>query len=244
MLSISQLFSSSKENKDHPYIPRHINLSGNIVSFSIPENFSLDFPADNLVEDLNINNQNVFAKNNSFTLLRRWCDFKDNSFFSKNMGTMMMTIHVYKTNDSSVDISHPIGFIKTLLLEMERRDKEENEERSESDKVYFPEFYQSFIEKMFNNQKWLRGGAADTNETQMAFHEWKQITPDHYLGVEFHFAPNSNIRMRTFLDTYCRDMLEKIMSTFDIIYSNENPIKLKLENNSQLNLKQLIEELD
>ena len=244
MLSITQLFGSSKDNNEFPYMPRQINLSGNIIKFSIPENFSKDMPADDLVEILNINDLNIFEKNNSIMLLRRWWDFKDDSFFAKDVGSMMMTIHIYNTEGSSEDISHPIGFTKILLLEMEKREKEENKGRSESDKVYFPEHYQSFFEEIHNKQKWLRGGAADTNETQMAFHEWKQITSNHYIGVEFHFAPNNNISMRSFVDTYCRDMLEKIMSTFDIIYSNENTIKSKLENNSQLKLEQLIKELE
>lgn len=39
-------------------------------------------------------------------------------------------------------------------------------------------------------------------------------------------------------------MLEKIMSSFDIIYSSENTVKSKLENNSQLKLEHLIKELD
>ncbi|MCW8987895.1 MAG: hypothetical protein OQK75_09535, partial [Gammaproteobacteria bacterium] len=85
-------------------------------------------------------------------------------------------------------------------------------------------------------------GAADTYETQMAFHEWKQITAENYIGVEFHFAPN-NIPMREFVDTYCRDMMEKIMSTFDVIYSAENAIKVKLEANSHLQLEKLVDEL-
>ena len=244
MLSITQLFGSSKEKKEHPYLPRQINLSGNLVNFSMPENFSLDFPADDLVDVLNLNDEKLFQDKKPITLLRRWWDFKDDSFFAKDVGTMMMTIHIYKTKNSSEDISHPIGFIKVLLAEMERRDKEENEGRSEPDKVYFPEFYQSFGEKIHNNQRWLRGGGADTRETQMAFHEWIQITPIHYMGVEFHFAPNTNIAMRKFLDTYCRDMLEKIMSSFDIIYSSGNSVKLKLEKNSQLKLDKLIEALD
>ena len=244
MMSILKAFGFSQEKQDYPYMPRQINLSGNIVKFSIPENFSLDFPADDLVEVLNLNDEKLFQDKKPITLLRRWWDFKDDSFFAKDVGSMMMTVHIYRTKNISEDISHPIEFIKILLVEMERRDKEENEGRSESDKVYFPEFYQSFGEKIHNNQRWLRGGGADTYETQMAFHEWIQINFNHYLGVEFHFAPNTNISMRPFVDTYCRDMLEKIISSFDIIYSNENPIKLKLEKNKQLELKKLIEELE
>ena len=244
MLSISQLFGSSKESNEHPYMPRQINLSGNIINFSISENFSKDLPADDLVENLNINDSSIFEKNKPITLLRRWWDFNDDSFFSKNVGTMMMTIHIYQIDGSSEDISHPIGFIKTLLTEMERRDKEENEGRDKADKVYFPEFYQSFFEEEHNNQKWYRGGAANSKETQMAFHQWKQITPNHFLGVEFHFSPNNNTEMRTFIDTYCRGMVKKIMSSFDVIYSGENTIKFKLENNSNLSLDALIKQLN
>lgn len=244
MLSITQLFASSKDNNESTYMPRQINLSGNIINFSIPENFSKDMPADDLVEKLDLNDKNLFNKTNSVALLRRWWDFKDDSFFSKNVGSMMMTIHVYKVKKSDEDISHPIGFINVLFEEMERRDKEENIGRDESTKVYFPEHYQSFFEKIINNQKWIRGGSSDANELQKAFHEWKQITPKHFIGVEFHFAPNNSIGMRPFLDTYCRDMLEKIMSTFDVIYSNDNPIKAKLEKNSQLNLEKLIKKMD
>jgi len=244
MLSLTKLFSSSKENVDHPYMPRQINLSGNIVNFSIPENFSLDFPADDLVENLNINDQNVFAKNNSFSLLRRWWDYKDDSFFAKEVGTMMMTIHVYKTEDSSEDISHPIGFVKTLLFEMEKRSKDENEGRKGDDIIFYPEHYQSFIQLQYNNKNWLSSGAGTMYEKDKAFYYWIPVSPKNYLAVEFHFAPNSNISIRPFIDNYCRDMLEKIMSSFDVIYSSENSIKIKLEKNSRLKLDELIKELD
>ena len=243
MLSISQLFGTSNDTT-YPYMPRQINLSGNIVSFSIPENFSKDMPADDLIENLDLDNENTFKNANSITLLRRWWDFKDDSFFSKEMGSMMMTIHVYKIESTDKDISHPIGFVEILLEQMEQRDKEENKGRDASSKVYFPEHYQSFFERTHNNKKWIKGGAADTYETQMQFHEWKQITPNVYIGVEFHFAPNNKISMRTFVDTYARGMYEKIMSTFDVVYADENSIKEKLEKNSNLKLEELIKKLE
>lgn len=245
MLSITQLFGSSKENNDFPYMPRQINLSGNIVNFSMPENFSKDFPADDLIESLNLGDAKLFEKNNSLTLLRRWWDFKDDSFFSKNIGSMMMTIHVYKSLDESKDISHPIEFVNLIMLDMKRRDKDENEGRAESEKVLFPlDYYMLYVERNYNNQRWLRSGSATEDESQMIFHYWIPLTAHNYIAVEFNFAPNNNISMRTFVDTYCRDMLEKIMSSFDIIYSSENTIKSKLKNNSQLKLEQLIKELE
>lgn len=127
---------------------------------------------------------------------------------------------------------------------MEKRDHDENAGRNEETKVYFPEFYQSFFERIHNNQKWLSGGGSDANYTQVAFHEWRQITHSHFMGVEFHFAPGNNISMRNLIDTYCREMMEKIMSTFDVIYANENTIKAKLEANSHLQLEKLADKLN
>lgn len=244
MLSITQLFASSKDDNEFKYMPRQINLSGNIVNFSIPENFSKDMPADDLVENLNLNDNSLYDKTNSVALLRRWWDFKDDSFFSKNVGSMMMTIHVYKSLDENKNISHPIDFVETLMLDMNQRDKNENTGRPENEKVHFPtDYYMLYVERKYNNQRWLRSGSGNEDESQMIFHYWIPITPKNYMAVEFNFAPNDNIAMRTFIDTYCRDMLEKIMSTFNVIYSNENPIKAKLENNSKLKLEKLIDEL-
>lgn len=76
----------------------------------------------------------------------------------------------------------------------------------------------------------------------MIFHYWKAISENYYMAVEFHFAPNNNIQMREFIDGYCRDMLEKIMTSFNVIYADENTIKTKLEANSQLKLKELVDE--
>ena len=101
------------------------------------------------------------------------------------------------------------------------------------------------MQKKFNRLTWLRNATGTFDEKQITYHYWIQLTNHHYITVEFNFAPNNNVSMRNFIDTYCRDMLEKIMSSFDIIYSSENTIKSKLENSSQLKkLEQLIKELD
>ena len=244
MLSITQLFASSKETKKHPYMPRQINLSGNIVNFSMPENFSKDFPADDLIEEVKLENKNLFDRGKPVELLRRWWGFKSDSFFSNEIGVMMMTMHVYEINDISKNISHPIEFIEAIQKDLTERDKDENLGRSEEFKVVYPTSYDSYVQKKFNRLTWLRNATGTFDEKQITYHYWIQITNKHYLTVEFNFAPNNNISMRSFIDIYCRDLLEKIMSSFDIIYSNENTIKYKLENNSQLKLEQLIKELD
>lgn len=244
MLSILKAFGLSQDKQNHPYMPRQMNLSGNIVNFAIPENFSLDFPADDLIEVLNLNDEKLFQDEKPITLLRRWWDFKGDSFFAKDFGSMMMTIHVYEIADKQKNISHPIGFIQSIQSDLEKRDKEENSGASEEFKVIFPSSYDGYVQKKFNRLTWLRNATGTFDEKQITYHYWIQLTNQNYITVEFHFAPNNSISMRSFIDTYCRDMLEKIMSSFDIIYANENTIKLKLEKNSQLDLKKLIEKLN
>jgi len=244
MLSITQMFGMSKDNKEHPYMPRQINLSGNYVNFSMPENFSTDFPANDLVEIVNINNEKAFEINNSIELMRRWWDFKDNSFIAKDVGSMMMSIHVNEVLDTSRDISSPVEFIQVILLDMAKRDDEENKGKSEETKTHYPEDLQSFVERKYNKQRWISSGSGTFDEITKVFHFWIPVTEKNYLSIEFNFAPNNNISMRPFIDEYCREMMRKIMGTFDIIYSSENTIKSKLEKSSQLKLEQLIKELE
>ena len=185
MLSITQMFGMSKENKEHPYMPRQINLSGNHVNFSMPENFSMDFPAEDLIESIDINNSKTFNQNNSVELLRRWWDFKDNSFISKNIGSMMMTVHVNEVLDKSKDISHPIEFIQVLLLDMAKRDNEENVGKAEETKTHYPEDLQSFVERTYNKQRWISSGSGTYDETTKMFHFWIPISNQNYLSIDF-----------------------------------------------------------
>ena len=244
MLSISQLFGVTKENKEPPYMPRQINLSGNFVNFSMPENFSKDFPARDLIESVNLENNSILKEGKPLELLRRWWDFKDNSFIAKDVGNMMMTIHITEIQDKSKNIGHPVEFISNILIDLAVRQKEENKERTEKNLVYYPEDYQSFVERIYNKQRWVSSGSGTMDETSKAFLYWVPISEKTYLTVEFNFAPDKNIPMRVFIDDYCREMMRKIMSSFDVIYAEENPIKSKLEKNSQLKLDALVKELE
>lgn len=239
MLSISQMFGMTTTKEETSYQARQANLSGNYVSFSMPENFSKDFPAEDMIERLNLNDGSFFENNKPVTIIRRWWDFEDSGLFSRSVGTMMMSIHVYKIQDESKDISHPQKLIDNIFLDMQLRDKQENSGRAFEDRVLFPSYYQSFVEKRFNNQRWLRAGSANENESIMTFHYWIPLTEKHYITVEFNFAPDSRIAMRKFIDTYCRDMVEKIMASFDVIYSHETNFKAQIDKNSQLKLEDL-----
>ena len=240
MVSLSQLFNFSKASDDIPYMPRQINLSGNIVHFSIPENFSRDFPAEPMIEKLDLDQVGLFAEGKPIELLRRWWDFKTDSFFSRNIGTMMMTIHVYHTPKTLAPISNTVTFMDNIIEEMKKRSEFTNKNRSKENLVYYPKYYQSFSLEEYHNSTWLSSGSGTATEDEKAFYYWKPVTNTTWLETGFHFVPNNNIGMREFIDGYARDMLEKIMATFDISYSKDNTIKNKLDKISQLEFQQAI----
>ena len=243
MLSISQLLGFTKENVDSPYMPRQINLSGNIVNFSMPENFSKDMPADDLVESVNLNEVKNL-KDKPAELLRRWWNFSDNSFFKKETGTLMMTMHLYNSSNANNDISHPVKFVEVLLNEMERRSQEVNVSRSSENKIFFPEYYQSFVQEKHGRLSWISSGSGTMDEDEKVFYYWLPVSETQYIEVGFYFSPVNSMPVRQFIDDYCRAMIEKVLSSFDVIYSPENKIKAKLEKNSQLKLEKLVEELE
>src|SRR5690606_36028018 len=76
MLSVlTQLFSSpAQANGENKLHPRQINLSGNIFHFSMPEDFSRDMPAANMVEVLEITDLKKFDNPEYGNLIRRWWD--------------------------------------------------------------------------------------------------------------------------------------------------------------------------
>ncbi len=225
MLSLSQLFNISRADEEVPFMPRKIDLSGNIIYFAMPENFSKDFPAEPLVEKLDLENPELFINGKSVELLRRWWDFKTDSFFSRDAGTMMMTMHVYRAPETVPGIIDIKSFLDILLIKIKERYDEENIGRKNEEIKYFPEYYRSFYTEENNGQTWIRGGASTEDESQVEFHRWRPINSKYYIGVEFHFAPMSNLSMREFIDGYAREVLDKIMDTFRIEYAKDNAIK-------------------
>lgn len=68
---------------------RHVNISGNVLSFAMPENFSGEMPAEPLIETLNLN---ALTKESSGLLLQCWWDIKEPVFFGKALGSTKMDL--------------------------------------------------------------------------------------------------------------------------------------------------------
>ncbi len=57
LATITKAFGLSSPPEQYPLQPRQINLSGNIVHFSMPENFSRDMPAEDMKETINLDDR-------------------------------------------------------------------------------------------------------------------------------------------------------------------------------------------
>ena len=241
MLAVfSKVMGFSKPQDKPPLIPHQINLSGNILYFSIPENFSTNFPADDMLESVNLTNKNLFINPDKFTLLRRWWDFKDNSFFPKDVGTIMMSIYIKeKPKNSDKNLLEPLGLIGTIINDFKTQDNTKKN-RNNSDTALYPDFYEAFSIGTFNRNNWINYPMENPeNHTHDIFHAIT-ISEKNYVVVHFSFAPVNTIDVRSFIENYGREFMNEIMNSFDITYviGSQLPSIIK----QPVNLPELIEE--
>ena len=241
MLSIlSQLFSSSagagEKNKFHP---RQINLSGNIFHFSIPEDFSKDMPAANMVEALDISDSKKFDNPEYGNLIRRWWDIKEPGWFGKNLGTVMMDISVQRVFENKqkmvhnrpYDIRDRFDFMLMLNDGYHQRYDELNKQMGltpEGVEPYSSSFSSMLGRKILSNQrehnlngqKWIEDGIVAPRSLIIILA--LPITDQAYIEASFTYSKNDNVNYRHFVDTAVAKMAT-IQQTFQLNYTDGNP---------------------
>ena len=223
---------------------RSVDLSGNVFQFAMPEDFSRDMPADDLVERLDISDPSIFSDPDNSTLIRRWWDIKEPGFFGKKLGTVMMNISVRKVPDNTLrwlnseayDATDRLSFMLMLTedAQLKHPNNRYNVEVTPENQpfLYFvpglvtmvgDKLHPSFLDERFGGQVWTRYSVP---APQSLFIENYAIpmTLDAYLEVGFYFSPNDNVSVRHFLDS-ARNKLDPIRETFRIQYSTDNSVK-------------------
>lgn len=77
IISLSLLSHLAQAEKKDMLLPRHINLSGNMFHFSMPDDFNKDMPAADMVKWLDINDLNKFDNPKYENVIRRWWNIKE-----------------------------------------------------------------------------------------------------------------------------------------------------------------------
>ena len=240
---ISKAFGMARPPQDLG-ATRSVDLSGNVFRFSMPEDFSRDMPADDLVERLDISDPSIFVDPDKGTLIRRWWDIKEPGFFGKKLGTVMMNVSVRKVADNtqhlldsaSYDVRDRLSFMMMLtedaqLKHPNNRFAVEVTPENEPFLYHVPglatmvgeKLHPSFRDERFQGQVWTRYGVSAPNSVLIVNYTIP-VTLDVFLEASFYYSNNDNVVARHFRDI-AREKIHPILDTFIIRYPANNPVK-------------------
>ncbi len=226
--------------------PRQVDLSGNIFSFSMPENFSKDMPAANMVEKLDISDVKNFDNPEYGNIIRRWWDIKASGFFGKELGTVMMDISVQRVPENKqklihnqpYDIENRLDFIMMIDDRSHQRFDQLNIERKplhgEENAYYFnccsllgDKILSNYRDHVYSEKKWL-GYTVAAPLNQLIVGLVLPLTKSTYLEVVFTYSPNQNVPTREFLD-FAYLITDPIEESLRVNYAAGNRIKKLVE---------------
>lgn len=205
----------------------------------MPEDFSRDFPADDMVELVKLTDANQFSKFGGVLILQRYWDFSSSGMFKKKYGTLQMTMTVKQIEEGhDIDLANPVDLIKVISKDLKKTYSESNNSKNDEDKVRYSNLEGDFIEFKFNNQRWVRYSIWKDNDSELTSLFAITISKMHYLFVAFSFAPVNKISMREFIDEYAQHRVNDIMETVRIKYDLSNPLNKQLDSFSQQKLSE------
>jgi hypothetical protein len=242
MLSfIAQIFSpSAQAEKKQTLYPRKINLSGNTFQFSMPEDFSKDMPAADMVEQLDITDPKKFDNGEYGNLLRRWWDIKEPGWFGKELGTIMLDISVQRVPENTKKLIHDRAFnirdrVDFLLmidnvfyLRYDHLNKTLKPDHGNALAYYYgfasvtgANLGSSYYDFNFHSKKWIlaestapRGGYIKTFVIP--------LTDYAYLDATITFALNDNANYWSFNNAADAKMAP-VLESFNLTYVKGNP---------------------
>ena len=240
MLSIlTGMFSGSAQAEKNKLYPHQINLSGNVFHFAIPEDFSKDMPAGDMVEVLDISDLSRFDDPQYGNLIRRWWDIKEPGWFGKNLGTVMIDISVQKVVGNNknfivagaYDIRKRLDFMLMLNESFHQRYDSINKElKPEQGRTLAyssglltlsdGKIYSLYYDKIYYGQKWINYAIAGPQGTTLVVFALP-VSNQLYLEVVFTYSPNDVISPRQLGDV-AHTKMAAIENSFRMDYTTGN----------------------
>ncbi|EIK46029.1 hypothetical protein O59_000050 [Cellvibrio sp. BR] len=246
MSGLSQLLGLTANAAPTIY-PRQVDLSGNIFHFAMPENFSKDMPAENMVEKLDIEDLKKFDNPEYGNIIRRWWDIKKPGFFGKELGTVMMDISVQRVPNNkkklihinAYNIANRLDFLLMINDTLHQRYDELNKNyrgQGGIDGDYSVDFCyllgseieSDYRDYNYNGQKWI-GYTVTAPNAQLIVGLVTPVTQDTYIELVFTFSPNHDASPNEFLDV-AHMTTQLIEDSLRVNYAANNPIKQVIEN--------------
>ena len=237
---LTGLFSSSPQAEEKKLRHHQINLSGNIFHFSMPEDFSRDMPAADIVESLDISDITKFDNPEYGNLVRRWWDIKKPGWFGKQLGTVMMDISVQKVvsnkrnllHSRPYDIKDRMDFMLMLDDSFHQRYESLNEEMESPGRT--AAYHSSFLnmigsrietnyrEFALNQQKWIENGIVGPRSDLIIILAIP-LGQEVYMEASFTLTKNDNITLRDFRGA-AFERIDRIKESFRIYYKKGNSV--------------------
>lgn len=253
MLSIfSSLLSFSTSAKEaHPVISqRQVNIGGHVFSFELPEGFSKDLPADNMVEQLDISSVDQFNELTAGHILRRWWDIKEPGWFGSKLGTVMLEISVQRIHPNTLerihsqpyDVTDRLDFMFSIEELLMLRYGAHNEEVRNPDGSWNHELAYNvsgiaymlggrvdarYWNHIANGQTWTRYGVAGQYGALITNYALP-INKQFIIELSFTYSPDHNVNGRHFLRT-AEKTTDKIINSLYLEYPKDSPVKAVVE---------------
>ncbi len=233
---VTKALGMSSPPEDIMGATRSVDLSGNIFTFAMPENFSKDLPADPLLEKVDIDS----GLTNTL-LIQRWWDIKKPGFFGSNIGTVMMSINllgvpenrIKKIHDKPHVLSDRLGLMLAINESLNTRYRDDggglNELYSIPSLVHLfgTDLETEYRDDVYNHQKWTSYSCSGP-ASQLIVNHVLPVSKLAFLEVSFVYSPNSGVLPRYFRGI-AHEITSKVESTFHLSYSKGNSVKKLVE---------------
>ncbi len=207
----------------------------------MPEDFSRDMPAEDLVESLDITDLKKFDDPAYGNLIRRWWDIKAPGFFGKNLGVVMLDISVNKVPENKRKKIHGQPFnIKDrldLLLMVDDALHQRYDELIEETAALEPhlqyglsgfgslmgkKLQSNYRNKIIDGKKWVDYSAGGPYD-QLIVGYILPITESVFLEFVCTYSPNHNVFPRAFREVAYKktDLIEDSLS---VSFTKDNKI--------------------
>ncbi len=246
MVSFLESFSSGAAAEGPLGEQRKVDLSGNVFSFSMPEDFSKDFLLEPMRESVD-----VTQAGGECTLIQRWWDLKDSGWFDsgwfgKDLGSVMLMIRLQAVPENRSQLLHSRefriddrwDFMLAIYENFETQYAEVNRAASGMDGgiIYSlaslatqssDGLRSDFRDHLAHGQKWtsyfIGSIGSPSNAATLVYA--MPVTRDSYLEATFIVSPNDGVAPLFFMDWATETTIQPIIDSFQIDYATENPMR-------------------
>jgi len=208
-----------------PLMPRTVNITGVNFHFAMPENFSLDMPGDDLVEQVDLKEFSHLSENGCIELLKRWWDFYCGPPSVKNtIGTLMLSLDLIpRKKDIRGSLFNYEPMVNTVYHGLLSDFSDPLADDGIIEGTMLPESATSLNEFKVNGRNWVIAcvGLSEDSTTTLNFYS-TPISDDWYLRARFEHSTGGGKNSGPFFRRSLSEQM-RILETCELEFLTEVP---------------------